>query len=117
MLLERMERRDSSYFLFRTHCALPGSTLLSAKRVDKLPLLFRGFAHSGCEVRWSTQYIPHEKYEVSHGILHGQAVIWCLCFMLLERMERRDSSYFSFRTHCALPGSTLRSAKHVRSLM
>ena len=56
---------------------LSGSTLLSAKRVDKLFLLFRGFAHLGCEVRWSTQYIPREKYEVSHGILHGQAVIWC----------------------------------------
>lgn len=71
------ERRDSSYFLFRTHCVLPGSTLRSAKHVDKLLLLFRGFAHSGCEVRWSTQYIPREKYEVSHGILHGQAVVWC----------------------------------------
>lgn len=23
----------------------------------------------------STQYIPHKKYEVSHGILHGQAVM------------------------------------------
>ena len=77
MLLELMERRDSTYFLFRTHCVLPGSTLRSAKRVDKLLLLFRGFAHSGCEVRWSTQYILREKYEVSHGILHGQAVIWC----------------------------------------
>ena len=31
----------------------------------------------GCEARGSTQYIPHKKYEISHGILHGQAVIWC----------------------------------------
>ena len=31
----------------------------------------------GCEVRGGgTQYIPHKKYEVSHGFLPGQAVFW-----------------------------------------
>ena len=36
-----------------------------------------GFAQGGCEVRGSTQYIPHKKYEVSHGFFPGQAV-FCL---------------------------------------
>ncbi|ACR76520.1 Hypothetical protein EUBREC_2790 [Agathobacter rectalis ATCC 33656] len=33
-----------------------------------------GFAREGCAVRGSTHYIPHKKYEVSHGFLPGQAV-------------------------------------------
>jgi len=51
--------------------------VFSSRLINKLLLLFRSFANVGYEVRWSTQYIPHKKYEVSHGILHGQAVIWC----------------------------------------
>jgi len=40
------------------------------------PLIFGGLRAEGCAVRGSTHYIPHKKYEVSHGFLPGQAVFW-----------------------------------------
>lgn len=54
-----------------------------------------GVAHSS---------IPQIKYEVSHGIFLGQAMVACRYMWSFDLLETRGSSYFFFGTYCVLSG-------------
>ena len=48
--------------------------------------------------------IPQIKYEVSHGIFPGQAMVACRSMWSFNLLETRGSSYFLFGTYCVLSG-------------
>ncbi len=65
-----------------------------------------GVAHSS---------IPQIKYEVSHGIFPGQAMVACRSMWSFNRLETCGSSYFFFGTYCVLSGEG--SALNGKSLL
>ena len=48
--------------------------------------------------------IPQIKYEVSHGIFLGQAMVACRYMWSFDLLGTRGSSYFFFGTYCVLSG-------------